>query len=72
MSFHELSIYEKLWLMINKRGDYIVMSLAFIENANKTLHLTQAIARSALAVLQKRHPFLRAFINDQSNIEIKT
>ena len=71
-SIFALTDYEKVLLNINKCGDSLVMDIAFIENTDTTYQFTEIITRTALDFLQKRHPFLRAFINLNSDLEVQS
>ena len=69
---YELTDYEKIVLNINKLGDLIVMGILLIENeeTNSKVQLTESTVRNALNLLQKRHPFFHAYINENSNLQI--
>lgn len=66
---YALSDYEKTLLNLNKCGDSIVMGIAFVAAINHCL--TETLARNALNFLQKRHPFLRAFLDEHSNLKVQ-
>ena len=68
----KLSDFEQMLLCCNKCGDFIVMSITFLENTDTTYQFTEIITRTALDFLQKRHPFLRAFINLNSDLEVQS
>jgi len=69
---YPLSEYEKMLLNMNKCGDSIVMGIAFVKNTNEKVEPTEALARQALSILQRRHPFFRAFLNELFEIHIQT
>ena len=68
----KLSDFEQMLLCCNKCGDFIVMSITFLENTDTTYQFTEITTRTALDFLQKRHPFLRAFINLNSDLEVQS
>jgi hypothetical protein len=69
---YELTDYEKIVLNINKLGDLLVMGIILIENeeTNSNVQLTESTVRNALNLLQKRHPFFHAYIDENSNLQI--
>ena len=71
MLLKSLTEYEKFYVILNKCGDFIVMSVAFAQNQDPNIELTENIVKKALIILQKRHPYLRSFIDKQSNIQIQ-
>ena len=67
----KLTEYEKLFVNCNKCGDYIVMSIAFVKNEDRNNELTECIVKQALLIIQKRHPFFRAYLDEKaSSIQI--
>jgi hypothetical protein len=69
-SIYALTDYEKLLLNYNKCGDSIVMGTLLVENQNSSIELTEDKVKQALLILQKRHPFFRAYLKEQSNIQV--
>ena len=68
---YPLTDFERMLLNINKCGDSIVMGIAFVKNTSETAQLTEIMAKHALNILQRRHPFFRAFLNEQFEIQIQ-
>lgn len=68
----ELTDFEKVLLHVNRCGDSLVMVTAFVESTNLNNQLNEELCRKALSFLQKRHPFLRAFLTENTNLEIQT
>jgi hypothetical protein len=67
-SIYALTEYEKLLLNYNKCGESIVMGTLLVENEDDiNIALTEQIVKQALLVLQKRHPFFRAYLNDDAS-----
>ena len=62
---YQISKLENFYLNYNKSGDLIVGATAFIES-NQEIELTQELVRRALVYLQQRHPFLRAFYEENT------
>lgn len=63
---YPLTNYETMLLNFNKCGDSIVMGIAFVENIEES-ELNSTLCKQALAFLQKRHPFLRSYLDQATN-----
>ena len=63
----ELSSYDKIVANVTRCGDLLVTGSAFIESAHLIEKLNENLVRQALTYLQRRHPYLRAYldINDE-------
>jgi hypothetical protein len=71
MAVSKLTELEKYLKIANECGDYIVMGIAFVKNDDLNNELTQSILNQGLSILQKRHPFFRAYLNNDANIQVQ-
>jgi len=71
MAVSKLTELEKYLKIANECGDYIVMGIAFVKNDDPNNELTQSIVNQGLSILQKRHPFFRAYLNNDANIQVQ-
>ena len=68
----KLTDVEKLYLILNKFGDSIVMVTALVENTDLNYDINKDLCIRALEFLQRRHPFLRAYLTEDTNLKIQT
>lgn len=71
MAVSKLTELENYLKNANECGDYIVMGIAFVKNDDLNSELTQSLVNQGLSILQKRHPFFRAYLNEDANIQVQ-
>ncbi|CAF1068933.1 unnamed protein product [Brachionus calyciflorus] len=63
----ELTEYEKTFVNAFILGEFIVMGTSFISDRETNFKLNKLLVRNALVYLQKRHPYLNAYLKIQKS-----